>query len=69
MKRSFGYFPVLIVGLILLFILNCYLFRQNTLYKSQNRQLILENDSLIGVTIELKRQITIPERTTASNEE
>lgn len=58
MKRMPGYFPVLIAGLILLLLLNCYLFRQNHIYKSANRQLILQNDSLMSVTIELKRQIS-----------
>jgi hypothetical protein len=57
MKIKSDHLPVLIAGLILLFILNCYFIGQNNLYKSENRQLILQNDSLMAVTIELKRQI------------
>lgn len=68
MKRGSGYFLVLILGLVLMFLLNCYLFRQNSHYRSLNRELILENDSLIAVTIKLKRQIPVPERATVSNE-
>ena len=64
MKRSSGSVLILVLGLILLFLLNCYLFRQNIVYRTQNRALILQNDSLIAVTIELKRKITVPERNT-----
>jgi hypothetical protein len=56
MKARQTFLPVSIVGLILLFLLNCILFRQNNQYKVQNRDLILKNDSLMAVTIELKRQ-------------
>lgn len=67
MKIRQTYFPIAIVGLIALFLLNCYLLRQNSVYKVENRELILQNDSLIAVTIELKRQIGAPVRNTAQN--
>ena len=67
MKIKQGWSSFLIIGTILLFLFNCYLFRQNNLYKVENRGLILQNDSLIAVTIELKRQIALPVKTTASN--
>lgn len=59
MKIRKAYIPVLFFGVILLFLLNCYLYRQNNIYKVQNRELILQNDSLIAVTIELKRGMPI----------
>ncbi len=59
---------VLLIASIGLFLLTCYLFRQNSIYKDQNRELILQNDSLMGVTIELKRQIASPATTTAQHE-
>jgi hypothetical protein len=68
MKVKQAWFPVLFIGIILLFLLNCYQFRQNSLYKGQNRELILQNDSLIAVTIELKRQVAPPEKATAQHE-
>jgi hypothetical protein len=68
MKFNQARFPVLITGLVLLFLLNCYLFRQNRFYKVENRGLILKNDSLIAVTIELKRQIASPAGTTAHHQ-
>jgi hypothetical protein len=33
------------------------LFKQSTSYRLKNRELILENDSLISVNIELKREL------------
>ncbi len=67
MKRNSGSVLILVLGLILLFLLSCYLFRQNIIYRTQNRELILQNDSLIAVTIELKRKIAVPERNTVQN--
>jgi hypothetical protein len=42
---------------ILLIIANGILYSQNISYKSKNRDLILQNDSLISVNIELKQQL------------
>jgi hypothetical protein len=67
MKIKQAWLSMLIIGVILLFLFNCYLFRQNNIYKVENRELILQNDSLIAVTIELKRQIASPVRITALN--
>lgn len=64
MKRYSGYFYFLLLGSVVLLLINCYLFAKNRVYKSENRELILKNDSLIAVTIELKRQIIYPESKT-----
>jgi hypothetical protein len=48
---------MLLFFIILLIIVIVCLFNQNTTYKSANRKLILQNDSLTGVTIELNRKI------------
>lgn len=64
MKIRHAIFILLISGLSILFILNCYLLRQNGIYKGENRSLILQNDSLIAVTIELNRQISSAPRST-----
>ena len=68
MNSKSGYFPALLLGVILLLLLNGYLFRQNDIYKSVNRELILQNDSLIAVTIELKRQISSVGASTQNSE-
>ena len=68
MKVRQSYSSILIVGVIAFFLLSCYLLRQNSIYKVENRELILQNDSLIAVTIELKRKIAAPVGATAQNE-
>lgn len=67
MRIKKAWFPVSITGLVLLFLINCYLLRQNNIYQVKNRALILQNDSLMAVTIELKRQIAPAARATAHN--
>lgn len=68
MKRYSGFFYFLLAGSVLLLVLNCYLFTKNRTFKIENRELILRNDSLLSVTIELRRQLTLPEGKTAQNE-
>jgi hypothetical protein len=65
MKRYSGFFYFLLVGSVLLLLLNCYLFVKNTRYRTENRELLLKNDSLISVTIELRRKLIYPEGRTA----
>jgi hypothetical protein len=55
-QHSFLLFFLLAASLALLVISGC-LYHQNKSYKSRNRQLILENDSILSVNLELiKRQ-------------
>lgn len=57
MKIGFKLFAVIILILIFAIILNTVLYFQNVSYSHQNEKLILENDSVISVTIELKDSI------------
>ena len=68
MKRYSGIFYFLLAGSIFLLLLNCYLFVKNNRYRSENRELLLQNDSLISVTIELRRQLIYPEGRTAQHQ-
>jgi len=55
MKRSAYRF--LLAFIIILVVASSFLFKQTIDYKWQNRELILQNDSLRGVVIELTRLI------------
>jgi hypothetical protein len=47
---------ILVVAVLLLLVTAC-LYRQKRTYMEQNRQLILQNDSIISVNIELLRSL------------
>lgn len=55
MKFNFSLFLVFFITALLA--LSGCLFKQSISYKMKNRELILENDSLISVNIELKRTL------------
>jgi cell division protein YceG involved in septum cleavage len=55
MKFNFSLFLVFFVTALLA--LSGCLFKQGISYKMKNRELILQNDSLISVNIELKRTL------------
>jgi hypothetical protein len=52
MKSRSIYF-LLISLLVILLVMNAYLYRQNNNYRHQNRALILQNDSILSVNLEL----------------
>jgi len=54
---KFNYSLFLICVIMGLLALSGCLFKQSTSYRQQNRELILENDSLISVNIELKKEL------------
>lgn len=55
MRASYKYLTVIGVGIILtLTLVSGCLFHQNKVYESQNRKLIIQNDSIMSVNIELK---------------
>lgn|GEM_PF-1339920 len=55
MKFNYSFFLLFFVTALLA--LSGCLFKQSVSYKLKNRELILENDSLISVNIELKREL------------
>lgn len=55
MKFNFSLLLVFVITALLAF--SGCLFKQSVTYQLQNRELILENDSLISVNIELKREL------------
>jgi hypothetical protein len=59
------YILVTLVG-ILLFISGC-LYRQKTEYQNQNRQLIIQNDSVMSVNIELVKTLEIKKPSSIEN--
>lgn len=65
---KFNYSLFLICVIMGLLSLSGCLFKQSTSYRLLNRELILENDSLISVNIELKKELeqaqgtTLPQR-------
>ena len=64
---KFNYSLFLICVIMGLLALSGCLFKQSTSYRMLNRELILENDSLISVNIELKKELeqvqgTLPQR-------
>jgi len=52
MKGKQGLYLMLIT--LALFFSTIYLFVQNNYYRNENRQLILQNDSIISVNLQLK---------------
>lgn len=50
------YFSMMVFTVMLIALVG-YLFRQNNIYRSANRKLILQNDSLTSVVIELNRKV------------
>ncbi len=54
-KRSVSTF--LLAFITMLVVVSGYLFKQTVDYKWENRELILQNDSLRGVVIELTRKL------------
>jgi hypothetical protein len=55
MKHRFFILPLLTVNIVLL-VAVYLLYQQNKTYKSQNRELIIKNDSLLSVNIKLLPQ-------------
>ena len=55
MKINYSLFLIFVI-MGLLALSGC-LFKQSTTYRLHNRELILENDSLISVTIELRKEL------------
>ncbi|WP_315822888.1 hypothetical protein [Paraflavitalea speifideaquila] len=54
---KFNYSIFLILFILALLSLSACLFKQRVSYKLKNRELILQNDSLMSVNIELKREL------------
>ena len=44
---------LLLCMVVVLLVMNAYLYRQNNNYRHQNRTLILQNDSILSVNLEL----------------
>jgi hypothetical protein len=57
MKIKHSVYTVLFAFIIMLVVVSGCLFKQTIDYKWENRELILQNDSLKGVVIELTRKI------------
>jgi hypothetical protein len=57
MKIKRSVYRFLLAFIIILVVVSSFLFKQTVDYKVQNRELILQNDSLRGVVIELTRLI------------
>jgi hypothetical protein len=54
-KDEYSYFPVAFI--IMLLLINAYLFYLNSTFKDTNRKLILENDSLLSVNQQLHQSM------------
>lgn len=54
---KFNYSLLLVFFVTALLALSGCLFKQSVSYKLKNRELILQNDSLISVNIELKKEL------------
>ncbi|MFL5747068.1 MAG: hypothetical protein ACJ751_20485 [Niastella sp.] len=57
MKIKRSVYRFLLAFIIILVVVSSFLFKQTIDYKGENRELILQNDSLRGVVIELTRLI------------
>ena len=57
MKIKLSVYRFLLEFIIILVVVSSFLFKQTIDYKGENRDLILQNDSLRGVVIELTRLI------------
>jgi hypothetical protein len=57
MKIKRSVYQLLLAFIIMLVVVSGCLFKQTIDYKWENRELILQNDSLRGVVIELNRKI------------
>jgi len=57
MKLPRPVYILLIAFLLTLIVMTGGLLKQNIAYRTANRKLLLQNDSLTGVTIELSRKI------------
>jgi hypothetical protein len=57
MKIKRSVYTLLLAFIIMLVVVSGCLFKQTIDYKWENRELILQNDSLKGVVIELTRKI------------
>ena len=57
MKTGYGLNVVLIICIVVLLLVTGFLYFRNTVYKNEHKELILKNDSIMGVNIELKDSI------------
>jgi hypothetical protein len=57
MKGKQGLYVVLFATASILFLASIFLLIQNNHYRNVNRQLILDNDSIISVNIQLKNTL------------
>ncbi|MGZ8544782.1 MAG: hypothetical protein ACXWV0_05770 [Flavisolibacter sp.] len=65
-KRSY-LLLVLAIALVLATTAGSYFYSENKYYRKANRQLIIQNDSIISVNIELKSAVNGNTRTAASS--
>lgn len=57
MKASSSILFLLLFVIAVLVIMNSLLYRQNRTYKTENRELIIKNDSILSVNLELNHVI------------